>query len=238
MNKKIIIGSIIVIIVIAIIAAIMLITKNNKNNDNGLNNNNNVGVALQGDPNDITNQNNVYKKQENKEENNMYSKGKHHTEITIKNYGAIALELDADVAPITVENFAKLVNEGFYNGLTFHRIIKGFMIQGGDPKGNGTGGSDKEIKGEFQANGIKNTISHKRGVISMARSNKFDSASSQFFIVHEDSKFLDGQYAAFGKVTSGIEIVDKICEDTKVEDNNGTVLKANQPVIEKIVMID
>lgn len=176
--------------------------------------------------------------EENKEEDKVYSKGKHHAEMVIKDYGTIALELDADVAPITVENFAQLVNEGFYNGLTFHRIISGFMIQGGDPQGTGMGGSDKEIKGEFAANGVKNSISHTRGVISMARATAYDSASSQFFIVHQDSKFLDGNYAGFGRVTSGIEIVDKICADTKVEDNNGTVLKANQPIIEKITMID
>lgn len=175
---------------------------------------------------------------ENKEKNKVYSKGKHHAEIVIKDYGTIVLELDADVAPITVENFAQLVNEGFYNGLTFHRIISGFMIQGGDPQGTGMGGSDKEIKGEFAANGVKNSISHTRGVISMARATAYDSASSQFFIVHQDSTFLDGNYAGFGRVTSGIEIVDKICADTKVEDNNGTVLKANQPIIEKITMID
>ena len=173
-----------------------------------------------------------------KEENNMYSTGKHHAKIEIKNYGTIELELDADMSPITVANFAKLVNEGFYNGLTFHRIIEGFMIQGGDPEGTGMGGSSENIKGEFFLNGVKNTISHVRGTISMARSNTYNSASSQFFIVHEDSTFLDKQYAAFGKVTSGIEIVDKICEDIHVEDDNGTVLKENQPIIEKIQMID
>lgn len=172
------------------------------------------------------------------EENNMYSTGKHHAEIVVKNYGTIALELDADVAPITVENFANLVNEGFYNGLTFHRIISGFMIQGGDPLGNGTGGSSKTIKGEFASNGVKNSISHVRGTISMARSSMPNSASSQFFIVHQDSTFLDGQYAAFGTVTSGMEVVDKICADTAVEDDNGTVAKNNQPVIEKITIID
>ena len=168
----------------------------------------------------------------------MYSTGKHNVNIKIKNYGTIELELDADVAPITVANFAKLVNEGFYNGLTFHRIIDGFMIQGGDPLGNGTGGSDKNIKGEFAVNGVKNSISHVRGTISMARASDYNSASSQFFIVHEDSEFLDGQYAAFGKVTKGIEIVDKICEDTQVQDSNGTVLSKNQPVIEEITMVD
>ena len=172
------------------------------------------------------------------EENNMYSTGKHHAEIVVKNYGTIALELDSDVAPITVENFANLVNEGFYNGLTFHRIISGFMIQGGDPLGNGTGESSKTIKGEFASIGVKNSISHVRGTISMARSSMPNSASSQFFIVHQDSTFLDGKYAAFGTVTSGMEVVDKICADTAVEDDNGTVAKNNQPVIEKITIID
>lgn len=175
---------------------------------------------------------------ENEEEKSMYSTGKHHAEIVVKDYGTISLELDADAAPITVANFAKLVNEGFYDGLTFHRIISGFMIQGGDPLGNGMGGSEQNIKGEFAVNGVKNSISHVRGTISMARSQSYNSASSQFFIVHEDSTFLDGQYAGFGKVTSGMEIVDKICEDTQVEDDNGTVLKANQPIIEKITMVD
>ena len=176
----------------------------------------------------------------NKEEGieNMYITGKHKVNIKIKNYGTIELELDADVAPITVANFSKLVNQGFYDGLTFHRIIDGFMIQGGDPEGNGTGGSSENIKGEFLLNGIKNPISHVRGTISMARANPYNSASSQFFIVHEDSTFLDGKYAGFGKVTKGIEIVDKICEDTQVEDDNGTVLSKNQPIIEKITMID
>lgn len=172
------------------------------------------------------------------DEENMYSKGLHHVAIEIKDYGTIQLELDADKAPITVQNFAKLVNEGFYDGLTFHRIISGFMIQGGDPNGDGTGGSLENIKGEFKANGVENNISHKRGVISMARANSYNSASSQFFIVHKDSEFLDGQYAGFGMVTEGMEIVDKICEDVQVEDNNGTVLKQNQPVIERIVMKD
>ncbi|MCM1370976.1 MAG: peptidylprolyl isomerase [Clostridium sp.] len=167
-----------------------------------------------------------------------YGTGLHHAQIKIKNYGIIELELDSDTAPITVSNFAKLVNNGFYDGLTFHRIIDGFMIQGGDPNGNGTGGSSETIKGEFSINGVSNNISHVRGVISMARSSSFDSASSQFFIVHEDSTYLDGQYAAFGRVTKGMEIVDKICEDTEVVDDNGTVLRKNQPIIEKITMID
>ena len=183
---------------------------------------------------------NINNNQSNKkeEEKNMYSSGTHHATIDIKDYGTVKLELYADIAPITVANFAKLVNEGFYNGLTFHRIMDGFMIQGGDPEGTGYGGSSENIKGEFKANGITNNISHVRGVISMARSNSYNSASSQFFIVQKDSTFLDGQYAGFGKVTSGIEFVDKICEVTPVVDNNGTVLKANQPIIEKITMDD
>ena len=168
-----------------------------------------------------------------KKEDNMLS-GKHKIAIEIENYGVIKAELDADVAPITVTNFMKLVDEKFYDGLTFHRIIDGFMIQGGDPTGTGTGGSDENIKGEFSSNGVENNISHERGVISMARSQDNDSASSQFFIVQSDSTYLDGNYAAFGHVTSGMEIVDKICKDVKTEDSNGTVLKENQPVIKSI----
>ena len=164
--------------------------------------------------------------------------GKINAVIDIKDYGKISLELDADTAPITVTNFVKLAKEGFYDGLTFHRIIKGFMMQGGDPLGTGTGGSDEEIKGEFAQNGVKNDISHVRGVISMARSQLFDSASSQFFIVHEDSTFLDGQYAGFGHVTDGIEIVDKICEETPVTDSNGTVAEGKKPVINTITIED
>lgn len=161
-----------------------------------------------------------------------------HVEIDIKDYGVIKLELYGEIAPITVKNFVDLCNEGFYDGLTFHRIISGFMIQGGDPNGDGTGGSDEKITGEFANNGIDNPIKHTRGVISMARSMANDSASSQFFIMHDDASHLDGSYAAFGMVTEGMEIVDKICEDTKVEDSNGTVLKENQPVINTIRVID
>ena len=164
--------------------------------------------------------------------------GLHHVEIEVSDNGTIALELDADTAPVSVTNFVSLAKEGFYDGLTFHRIIDGFMIQGGDPLGNGTGGSETTIKGEFESNGVKNAISHKRGVISMARSRNPDSASSQFFIVHEDSTFLDGEYAAFGHVTEGIEIVDKICEDTAVQDDDGTVAPDDQPSIKEIRVID
>ena len=166
------------------------------------------------------------------------TKGKHHAKIKVKDYGTIEVELDGDTAPITVANFIKLVNEKFYDGLTFHRIMSGFMIQGGDPLGNGTGGSDETIKGEFSSNGVENNISHKRGVISMARSSDPDSASSQFFIMHQDSTYLDGEYAAFGKVTKGMSVVDKICEDATPTDGNGTIEKADQPVIESIRMVD
>lgn len=130
--------------------------------------------------------------------------------ITMENGKTIDLELDAQAAPITVENFLKLVNEGFYNGLTFHRIIPGFMIQGGCPDGTGMGGPGWHIKGEFARNGWKNPIKHERGVISMARAMDPNSAGSQFFIMHADAKHLDGQYAAFGKVTSGMDVVDAI----------------------------
>ena len=156
--------------------------------------------------------------------------------ITVKDYGTIELKLDREAAPITVDNFVKLVQEGFYDGLTFHRIISGFMIQGGDPLGNGTGGSDVSIKGEFRNNGVDNPISHTRGVISMARSRSMDSASSQFFIVHEDSTFLDGDYSGFGHVTKGMAVVDAICKNTPVLDGNGTVERSAQPVIESIRM--
>ena len=130
--------------------------------------------------------------------------------IEIEKFGTIELELYKDIAPITVDNFVKLANQGFYNGLTFHRIIKGFMIQGGCPKGNGTGGPGYCIKGEFAANGVNNPLKHERGVISMARAMDPDSAGSQFFIMHKNAPHLDGQYAAFGKVISGIEVVDAI----------------------------
>lgn len=165
-------------------------------------------------------------------------KGKHHAEIEISKYGTIKVELDADAAPISVTNFMNLAKDKFYDGLTFHRIISGFVIQGGDPEGNGTGGSDRCIKGEFINNGVKNKLSHTRGAISMARSAENDSASSQFFIMHQDNTRLDGDYAVFGYVTEGMEVVDKICRTVKVEDDNGTVLSENQPVIKSIKIID
>ncbi len=164
--------------------------------------------------------------------------GIYYAEIDIEEYGKISLVLDANVAPITVANFVKLAKEGFYDGLTFHRVYKSFMIQGGDPEGNGMGGSDENIKGEFSANGIANNISHVRGVISMARSQAYDSASSQFFIVHEDSTFLDGEYAGFGYVTDGIEVVDSICANTPVIDSNGTVKDGYQPKIKTVKIVE
>ena len=165
--------------------------------------------------------------------------GKHHVEIHVENYGVIKVELDGDSAPITVQNFLDLANAGFYDGLTFHRVISGFMVQGGCPLGNGTGGSGKELVGEFSSNGYSyNKIKHERGVISMARANAANSGSSQFFIMHADAAYLNNQYAAFGHVTSGMEVVDAICANTPVQDTNGTVLPEDQPVITKVVVID
>lgn len=164
--------------------------------------------------------------------------GTHHAEIEIQDYGTITVELDGDAAPITVQNFMDLANAGFYDGLTFHRIISGFMMQGGDPNGNGTGGSENTIKGEFSSNGVENTLSHTRGAISMARSQNPDSASSQFFICHADSTFLDGQYACFGYVTDGMDVVDAVCEAAQPTDGNGTIPADQQPVITAIRVID
>ena len=159
-------------------------------------------------------------------------------EMSVKDYGKITLELDKKNAPITVENFVKLVNNKFYDGLTFHRIIDGFMIQGGDPNKDGTGGSKETIKGEFKNNGVNNTISHKRGVISMARSSDANSANSQFFIMHKDNTNLDGSYAAFGHVISGMDVVDTIVKNTSTYgDENGIVPVDKQPVIEYIKII-
>ena len=168
---------------------------------------------------------------------NPYTGTSKTVEIDVKNYGKITVELDSKTAPLTVQNFLNLVNEGFYDGLTFHRIISGFMVQGGDPQGTGMGGSTNQIKGEFASNGVINNIKHVRGVISMARSSDPNSASSQFFIMHQDAPHLDGDYAAFGKVTEGMEVVDKLAETVNVEDANGTVAKANQPVINSIKII-
>ena len=172
------------------------------------------------------------------EDGDAFAAGTHHATIEVEGYGSIELALNANVAPITVANFCRLAGEGFYDGLTFHRVIEGFMIQGGDPKGDGTGGSEQCIKGEFSQNGVTNPISHVRGTISMARSTANDSASSQFFIMHKTTTSLDGQYAAFGNVTSGIEVVDAIAENTPVQDSNGTVAAADQPKISRISIVD
>ena len=161
-------------------------------------------------------------------------KATHKATIIVKDYGTIELELYGKEAPITVDNFVKLAEEGFYDGLTFHRIIEGFMAQGGDPDGDGIGGSDTTIKGEFSANGIRNRIKHERGVISMARNgNSYDSASSQFFIMHGDDSNLDGKYAAFGRVISGIGVVDKLCNGKKIDK---TLDKSDQPIILSITV--
>lgn len=228
MKKSYIIIGIVVILMLAAAGIYARINKATAKNENPTNVENNV------------NSQNTENSEKNNEsgENDMYKTGTHHAEMVVKDYGTVKMELYADIAPITVANFAKLVNEGFYNGLTFHRIMSGFMIQGGNPLGNGTGGSDEEIKGEFALNGVENSISHTRGTISMARASAYNSASSQFFIMHQDYTGLDGAYAAFGKVTDGMEVVDKICENVIPVDNNGTVLKNEQPVIESIKMID
>lgn len=158
----------------------------------------------------------------------------HTAVIEIENYGTVKAELYGHVAPVTVENFVNLSNSGFYDGLTFHRIIAGFMMQGGCPLGTGTGGADKDIQGEFSRNGIPNPISHTRGVLSMARSALPNSASSQFFIMHQNGTYLDGSYAAFGRVTEGMDVVDAVCKGAVGGDGNGVLPKANQPVIRSI----
>ena len=165
--------------------------------------------------------------------------GTHHATITVEKFGEIEIELYGDKAPITVKNFMDLAKDGFYDGLTFHRIIENFMIQGGCPKGDGTGDSGQNIKGEFANNGVDNDISHVRGVISMARGGyDNNSGSCQFFIVHQDSPHLDGDYAAFGKVTKGMDDVDKIATETEVYGGNGEVMSYHQPVIKTIKIID
>ena len=167
-----------------------------------------------------------------------YSSGVHHAEIAVEGYGVITLELDADTAPVTVENFCSLAESGFYDGLTFHRIISGVMAQGGCPLGNGTGGSGENIQGEFSGNGIENPLKHERGVLSMARSSDPNSASSQFFIMHADATHLDGNYAAFGRVIAGMDTVDALCLNAHVTDSNGTVPKEDQPVMKEVRRVD
>lgn len=162
-----------------------------------------------------------------------------YVEMDIKDYGKVKFELDGETAPITVTNFVNLVNKGFYDGLTFHRIMDGFMVQGGDPQGDGYGGSGKTIKGEFSQNGVENNISHTTGTISMARgAYDMDSASSQFFICVADDIFLDGNYAAFGHVTEGMDAILQIAKDAKPLDDNGTIDKKEQPVINSIKVVE
>ena len=163
--------------------------------------------------------------------------GIHHANISIEGYGDIEIELDADTAPITVTNFVKLAQEDFYDGLTFWRIMDGFMMQGGDPEGTGYGGSEHNIVGEFSSNGYDNPLSHTRGAISMARSNDPNSASSQFFIVQQDATFWDGDYAVFGYVTDGMDVVDAVCEAAQPTDGNGTIPADQQPVITSITIL-
>lgn len=160
----------------------------------------------------------------------------HYATIHIKNYGKIKLALDGNSAPKTVKNFVKLAKSGFYDGLKFHRIIEDFMMQGGDPNGDGTGGSDKKVFGEFDLNGFDNPLPHTKGAISMARAQGMNSATSQFFICHVDCNFLDGSYAVFGYVTEGFDVVDKICKSAKPMDDNGTIKDSKKPVIKKIVI--
>lgn len=168
-----------------------------------------------------------------------YATGVHHARIEVEGYGSIEVTLNANVAPITVSNFCHLAEEGFYDGLTFHRVVPGFVVQGGDPAGDGTGGSDATIKGEFSDNGVENSIPHVRGTISMARSTDPDSASSQFFICADTASSLDGQYAAFGSVTSGMEVVDAICAEVPVADEaSGLVAADDQPVISSVEILD
>ncbi|MBR0214750.1 MAG: peptidylprolyl isomerase [Solobacterium sp.] len=162
----------------------------------------------------------------------------HHVEMKVKDYGVMTIELDANAAPLTVENFMSLAEEGFYDGLTFHRIMDGFMIQGGDPSGNGSGGSGTTIPGEFKSNGWDNSISHVTGTISMARAKHPDSASSQFFIMVGDATYLDGNYAAFGHVTDGLDVALQIAADAEPVDDNGTILPEAQPVIEYVKVLD
>ncbi len=159
-----------------------------------------------------------------------------YADIVIKDYGTITVKLERESASITVDNFVKLAKSGFYDGLTFHRIMEGFMMQGGDPNGDGTGGSADKIKGEFTANGVDNPLKHTAGAISMARSKSNNSASSQFFIMHKTNEDLDGQYAVFGYVVEGMDIVDRICTEAQPTDNNGTIPAQNQPVIETITI--
>ena len=196
---------------------------------------NNVSAENQGDASQV--QNNVPAENQGQESSEGEMKDTIQATITMEDGGVIVLELYPEIAPQSVRNFVYLARQGFYGGLKFHRIIKGFMIQGGCPDSTGAGGPGYSIKGEFAANGFANDLSHTRGVLSMARTNIPDTAGSQFFIVHETSPHLDGQYAAFGAVTSGMDVVDRLAE-TPVTDGNGSVAARNMPVIKTITIDD
>lgn len=198
-------------------------------------------TAPAGDVNETTNRNLLGEEvtQDSESSDDVSDNGNSKVKFTMKNGGEFIIELYPEYAPKTVDNFVKLVRNGFYNGLTFHRVVEGFMAQGGDPEGTGYGGSDEEIYGEFLSNGYsKNTLSHQRGVISMARSSDPNSASSQFFICYDDAAFLDGSYAAFGKVIEGMEVVDAFLDAERVYGSDGALSKPVEPiVIEKAEVI-
>jgi len=165
-------------------------------------------------------------------------KGTHHAEIVVEEYGSITIEINADIAPITASNFLNLAKKGFYDGNSFYRVIDGFAIYGGDPTGNGTGTSGSTIEGEFTANGVANSLTNTRGAIGMARGTHYNSASCQFYILQSDATYLDGDFAVFGYVISGINVVDQICAGTATTGSDGYVASANQPVIKEIKVLD
>ena len=165
-------------------------------------------------------------------------KGTHHAEIVVEEYGTITIEINADIAPITASNFLNLAKKGFYDGNSFYRVIDGFAIYGGDPNGNGTGTSGSTIEGEFTANGVANSLTNTRGAIGMARGTHYNSASCQFYILQSDATYLDGDFAVFGYVISGLNVVDQICAGTPTTGSDGYVASANQPVIKEIKVVD
>ena len=165
-------------------------------------------------------------------------KGTHHAEIVVEEYGTITIEINADIAPITASNFLNLAKKGFYDGNSFYRVIDGFAIYGGDPNGNGTGTSGSTIEGEFTANGVANSLTNTRGAIGMARGTHYNSASCQFYILQSDATYLDGDFAVFGYVISGLNVVDQICAGTATTGSDGYVAAANQPVIKEIKVVD
>ena len=231
-----------VLAVIAIVLIIVLIAQNSGKSDDKQTSSTTVSAVSATQGNSTVNKESSVIKSSAPDISDPLDDSKEYiAEISVKDYGKITVKLDPKAAPRTVKNFVTLANSDFYNGLTFHRIMNGFMMQGGDPNGNGTGGSSENIYGEFKENGFDNPLSHTKGAISMAR-NSFDmnSASSQFFIVQDDKAVssLDGKYACFGYVTDGLDLVDKICADAKPTDNNGTIPADQQPIIESIKIIN